>query len=159
MTAERLRLPLYARNQSRMRERWGFDLNAPDASDRAEAILAESAADPDRLLLVASVRSSRGDDSAALEAARAAVAADDHSARAHTTLATLLGRSGDADEAGIHAARGAELDPADPTAVFNRGIAAWARGDRGAARADFDHVGELLGLGVLPWWSRWRRAR
>ena len=94
-TAQRLRLPLYARNQARLRERWGFDLNAADASARAEALLAESPSDTDRLLLAASVRSSRGDDGGALAAARAAVAGDDASARAHTTLATLLGRSGD----------------------------------------------------------------
>jgi Flp pilus assembly protein TadD len=142
-----------------MRERWGFDLNTPDAPDRADAILAGSTADPDSLLLMAAVRSSRGDDVAAIEAARAAVSADERSARAHTTLATLLGRTGDRDAARSHAARAAELDPSDPTVLYNRGIAAWAVGDHAAARADFNRAGELLGVGVLPWWSRWRRRR
>lgn len=159
VTAQRLRLPLHDRSQKRLLERWGFDLNAPDAADRAEALLAESAADPDRLLLVASVRSSRGDDSGALAAAQAAVAHDDSSARAHTTLATLLGRGGDPDAARRHAARAVELDPSDATAVYNRGVTAWAAGERAAARADFDRAGELLGMGVLPWWARWRRSR
>ncbi|MDQ6856480.1 MAG: hypothetical protein M3Z57_05345 [Candidatus Dormibacteraeota bacterium] len=158
-TAERLRLPLHDRSQSRLLDRWGFDLNAPDAPDRAEAILAESTTDPDRLLLVASVRSSRGDDSGALAAAEAAVAQDESSARAHTTLATLLGRSGDTHAARHHAIRAVELDPSDATAVYNRGVTAWAAGDRAAARADFDRAGELLGMGVLPWWARWRRRR
>lgn len=159
VTADRLRLPLYRRSQSRLLERWGFDLNTPDALDRAEAILAESASDPDRLLLAASVRSSRGDDRGALTAAQAAVAQDASSARAHTTLATLLGRGGDPESARRHAVRAVELDPTDATALYNRGVAAWAAGDRAAARADFDRAGELLGMGVLPWWSRWRRAR
>jgi Flp pilus assembly protein TadD len=158
-TADRLRLPLHERSQSRLLARWGFDLNAPDAPDRAEALLAESASDPDRLLLVASVRSSRGDDRGALTAAEAAVAQDESSARAHTTLATLLGRGGDLEAARRHAARAVELDPTDATALYNRGVAAWAAGDRAAARGDFDRAGELLGFGLLPWWSRWRRGR
>lgn len=158
VTAERLRLPLHDRSQARLLERWGFDLNAPDAPDRAEAILAESSADPDRLLLVASVRSSRGDDRGALAAAKAAVAQAESSARAHTTLAALLGRGGDAQAARQHADRAVQLDPGDATALYNRGVTAWAAGDRGAARADFDRAGELLGMGVLPWWARWRRG-
>ncbi len=157
--AERLRLPLYSRNQSRMLQRWGFDLNASDAAARAEALLAASPADAEHLVLVASVRASRGEDSAALRAAEAAVAADERSARAHTTLATVLAHAGDRQGSGRHAVRAAELDPADPTVVYNRGVAAWALGDRKAARADFERVGELLGLGALPWWTRWRRGR
>jgi Flp pilus assembly protein TadD len=159
MTADRLRLPLHDRSQSRLRERWGFDLNAPDAAQRAETLLAESPSDIDRLLLAASVRSSRGDDRGALVAAQAAVAQDESSARAHTTLATLLGRGDDREAARRHAARAVELDPSDATALYNRGVMAWAAGDRAAARADFDRAGELLGMGVLPWWSRWRRGR
>ncbi len=158
-TAERLRLPLHERSQSRLQQRWGFDLNAPDALDRAEAILAESAADPDRLLMAASVRSSRGDDRGALAAAQAAVTQEESSARAHTTLATLLERSGDREAARHHALRAVELDPTDPTAVYNRGVVAWAAGERAAARADFNRAAELLGIGVLPWWARRRRAR
>ncbi len=120
-------------------------------------MLAESPTDPDRLLLAAAIRSSRGDDPGALTAAQAAVAGDDRSARAHTTLATLLARRGDADQAHRHAVRAVEIDPVDPIALYNRGVTAWAVGDHSAARADFDRVGELLGMGTLPWWSRWRR--
>ena len=158
-TAERLRLPLYARSQARLLERWGFDLNAADASERAEALLAESPLEPDRLLLAAAVRSSRGDDPGALLAARAAVGQDDRSARAHTTLATLLARDGDHEGAHRHAVRAVELDPDDPIALYNRGVTSWALDERSAARADFERVASLLGMSSLPWWQRWRRSR
>jgi Flp pilus assembly protein TadD len=155
--AARLRLPLHQRSQARMSSRWGFDLNAPDAAERAEALLAESPADPDRLTLVAAVRSSRGDDRGALLAAQAAVAADQSSAPAHTTLATLLARSGDSDAARGHAARAAELAPDDPAALYNRGVTAWAARDHSGARADFNRAAALLGVDVSPWWRRrWR---
>lgn len=142
-----------------MRERWGFDLNAPDAHDRAEALLTESASDPDRMVLVAAVRSSRGDERGALAAAEAAVATADGSSRAHTTLATLLARGGDTDAAHRHAARAVELDPDDPAALYNRGVTSWTMRDLAGARADFDRTAALLGVGVLPWWQRWRRGR
>ncbi len=158
-SAQRLRLPLYTRSQSRLRERWGFDLNAADAAERAEKLLAEAPAEPDRLLLAAAVRSSRGDDRGALAAAQAAVDADEASARAHTTLATLLARSGDPDGAHRQAVRAAQLAPDDPIALYNRGVTAWALHDRAGARADFDRVAGLLGMGSVPWWRRWRRPR
>ena len=157
--AERLRLPLYQRSQARMSARWGFDLNAPDAPERAEALLAESPGDPERLLVAAAVRSSRGDDHGALLAAQAAVAGDEHSAAAHTTLATLQARSGDTAAAHRHAVEAVALAPDDPVAVYNRGVSAWASRDHAAARADFDRAAELLGLEPLRWWQRWRRAR
>ncbi len=140
-----------------MSARWGFDLNAPDAAERADTLLAESPADPERLLLVAAVRSSRGDDGGALRAAEAAVAADETSAPAHTTLATLLGRSRDPDAARFHAARAAELAPDDPIALFNLGVVAWAARDHAGARVDFDRAAAVLGVDVSPWWRRWRR--
>lgn len=65
-----------------MTARWGFNLNASDAPARAEALLAESPADADRLLLAAAVRSSRGDDAGALVAAQEAVRVDEGSASA-----------------------------------------------------------------------------
>jgi Flp pilus assembly protein TadD len=153
--AQRLRLPLYARSQARMAQRWGFDLNAPDAIERSEALLAENPDEPERLLLAAAVRSSRADDAGALAAARHAVAGDELSARVHTTLATLLARSGDVDGAVVHAARAAELEPDDPVSVYNRGVTAWTAGDHRSARADFHRAGELLGMAPLPWWRRW----
>lgn len=140
-----------------MAARWGFDLNAPDAAERAEALLAESPTDPNRLLLVAAVRSSRGDDRGALLAAEHAVAAEEGSASAHTTLATLLARSGDVEAAHRHAGRAAELAPDDPVAVYNRGVTAWALRDRAGGRADFNRAANLLGMGGHPWW-RWRHG-
>jgi Flp pilus assembly protein TadD len=157
-SAQQLRIPLHTRSQQRMAERWGFDLNATDAPARAEALLADSPGDVERLLLVAAVRSSRGDDQGALVAARAAVAADEHSGRAHTTLAALLGRSGDTAGASRHADAGADLDPDDPAALYNRGLTRWTSKQRGAARADFARAAELLGVNTTPWWRR-RRAR
>jgi Flp pilus assembly protein TadD len=141
-----------------MSERWGFNLNAPDAPARAEALLAAAPAEADRLLLAAAVRSSRGDDEGALAAARQAVAQDDGSARAHSTLAALLARGGDSARAARHAARAVELDPTDPGALYNRGLATWTLGDHRAARDDFEASGQLLGLAPVAWWQRWRRA-
>jgi Flp pilus assembly protein TadD len=142
-----------------MSARWGFDLNAPDAAARAESLLAESPDDPERLVLAAAVRSTRGEDAGALAAARRAVAGDERSARAHTTLATVLARCGDGDSASAHAARAAELEPDDPAAVYNRGVTAWTAGDRDSARADFARVAQLLGMPATPWWRRWRHSR
>jgi Flp pilus assembly protein TadD len=155
-SAQRLRLPLHSRSQQRMAARWGFDLNAADASARAETLLAESPNDSERLLLVASVRSRRGAAAGGLPAARPAVAADGRSGRAHTTLAALLARSGDTAAAGTHAETGAGLEPDDPTALYNRGLTRWTSGQRDAARADFARAAELLGVDTAP---RWRRLR
>jgi Flp pilus assembly protein TadD len=152
--AQRLRLPLHARSQARMALRWGFDLNAADASERAETLLAEAPDDVERLLLAASVRSSRGGDAAALAAALAAVQADEGSASAHSTTAALLARTGDTAAAVRHAQTAADLDPQDPAALYNLGLIRWTLGDRRAARVDFDRAAVLLGIGNAPWWRR-----
>ena len=149
--AERLRLPLYTRSQERMSARWGFDLNCADASGRAEALLAEAPADVDRLVLAAAVRSSRGDDAGALGAAQSAVALDERSARAQTTLAALLARAGDGEAARRHAQTAVDIDPDDPSALYNLGLARWSLGDRRGARADLSRAAELLGIAVSPW--------
>lgn len=141
-----------------MTARWGFDLNAPDASERAEALLVESPADSDRLLLAAAVRSSRGDDAGALVAAQKAVQVDGGSASAHSTFAALLVRTGDSADAAGHAEAAADIDPHDPSALYNRGLIRWTLGDRRAARGDFHSAAALLGIGTLPWWRR-RQAR
>ena len=137
-----------------MTARWGFDLNAPDAPERAEALLAESPADADRLLLAASVRSSRGDEAGALVAAQQAVQVDEGSASAHSTLAALLTRTGDVAAAARHAERAAGMDPRDPAALYNRGLIRWKLGDRRGARGDFDSAAALLGVATAPWWRR-----
>jgi Flp pilus assembly protein TadD len=140
-----------------MATRWGFDLNTPDAPERAEALLADSPNDVDRLLLVASVRSSRGDDATALAAARAAVEADEQSASAQSTVAALLARSGDMATAQRHAQAAVEIDPQDPSALYNLGLVRWTLGDRRAARGDFDRAAAILGIARASWWRR--RAR
>ena len=140
-----------------MTARWGFDLNDGDAVARAEALLAESPADCDRLLLAAAVRSSRGDDAGALAAARAAVDADGGSARAHTTLSALLAATGDTVAARDHALTATGLDPADPAARYNLGLARWALGERREARADLDRAAALLGVPSGSWWRLRRR--
>jgi Flp pilus assembly protein TadD len=150
--AERLRLPLHQRSQERMRARWGFDLNAPDAPARADSLLAAAPGDAERLVLAAAVRASRGDDLAALGSAQQAVAADASSARAHATLAALLARTGDSDGAMAHARRAADLDPLDPAALYNLGLARWSAGDRREARQDLDRAADLLGLPRASWW-------
>lgn len=152
---ERLRLPLYDKAQRRLRERWGFDLNSADSPQRAEQLLTQSPDDSDCLLLAAAVRSSRGDDAGALAAARRAVHVDPGSARAHTTLATLLAHTGDAGRAVTHAQRAAELDDSDPTVIFNRAMARWAAGERSSAREDLHRTAEMLGVPQGRWWQRW----
>lgn len=137
-----------------MTARWGFDLNAPDAPARAAALLAESPADADRLVLAASVRSSRGDDAGALAAAQRAVEVDEGSAGAHSTLAALLVRTGDIAAAARHAEMATGIDPRDPSALYNRGLVRWTLGDRRAARGDFDSAAALLGISPAPWWRR-----
>jgi Flp pilus assembly protein TadD len=156
--AQRLRLPLHARSQERMTARWGFDLNARDAPGRAEALLAETPADADRLLLVAALRSSRGDDAGALVAAQQAVQVHPASAGAHSTLAALLARTGDTAAAARHAEAAVGIDPQDPSALYNRGLINWTLGDRRAARGDFDRAATLLGIGTVPWWRRRRQT-
>lgn len=137
--------------------RWGFDLNAPDAPERAEALLGEQPDDVDRLLLAASIRSSRGDDAAALVAAHRAVEIDQRSSRARSTLAALLAGSGQTAAAATHAEAAVDLDPEDPTALYNRGLSRWTLGDRRRAREDFDRAATLLGLPSGRWWRRHTR--
>lgn len=153
--ARRLQLALHDAARGRMRERCGFDINAPDASDRAEALLAAQPDGLDALLAVAAVRSSRGEGAAAAEAARRAVEVSPTSARAAATLAAVLAQAGDRAGAAAEAGRAVELDPNDPTARFNRGVAALAAGDHRSARSDFEEAEKQLGLPPLPWWRRW----
>ncbi|MHB8717615.1 MAG: tetratricopeptide repeat protein [Candidatus Dormibacteria bacterium] len=165
--AQQLRQPLHQRSQERTRQRWGFAIDDGDAAARAETLLAEAPEDADRLVLVASVRSSRGDNDAALEAARRAVALAPASARAHTTLSAVLAAAGELAEARGAAETAVTLDPADPAVRYNRGLLAWTAGDRGLARDDFAQARAAL---VTPsqrspggfwraWWRSWRSRR
>jgi Flp pilus assembly protein TadD len=158
-TAAAMRLPLWQRGQARMRERYGFDLNAPDARARVERMLAENAADADALLLHASVLAIQGDNDGAERDARRALELKPDLARAHTTLATLLVQRGDNDGGLQEARRAAELDAADPTVQYNLGLAEWAAGTRAAANQAFDAAwkqlyGEVHKGARPPWWRR-----
>lgn len=158
-TAAALRLPLWQRGQERMRQRWGFDLNARDALDRADALLAEQPDDPERVLLRASVLAMRGDNQHAEEEVRRALELQPQMARAHTTLATLLVQRSENEEGLREARRAAELDGSDATVQYNLGLAEWSAGNRREASTAFTAAwnavyGEVHGGARPPWWRR-----
>jgi Flp pilus assembly protein TadD len=158
-TAARLRLPLWQRGQQRMRDRYGFDLNAADAKQRADTLLAGKPADADMHLLHASVLATQGNNEDAERDVRRALEFNPESARAHTTLATLLVQKGEKEEGLAEARRAAELDANDPTVQYNLGLAEWTAGSRGAANAAFKKTWDLLYGEVHPgnrppWWRR-----
>jgi Tfp pilus assembly protein PilF len=158
-TAAALRLPLWQRGQTRMREKYGFDLNAPDARERAEKLLAEKPSDGDMHLLHASVLATQGRNDDAERDVRRALEFSPDSARAHTTLATLLVQKGEREQGLAEARRGAELDAEDPTVQYNLGLAEWTAGSHAAANAAFKKTWDLLYGEVHkgtrpPWWRR-----
>jgi Flp pilus assembly protein TadD len=168
LKAERLRLPLWQRSQARVRERYGFDLSADDALQRANTLLASKPDDAEAHLLVAAVLSTRGDNTMAEAEVRRALDLEPRLARARTTLATLLVQRG-ANEEGLNEARNAAaLDKEDPTILYNLGLAEWVAGDRKTAKAAFDRATEALDAQSAPanggapqrrrWWQRWRRG-
>jgi Flp pilus assembly protein TadD len=158
--AERLRIPLHQRSQQRMTTRWGFTIDAADAVQRARSLVQEEADNAERLVLLASVLTSRGDDTTAMDAARRALDLAPGSASAHTTMSAIEGRRGDIASALTHASQAVTLDPDDPAAVYNRGALLWMTGDHRAAREDFAGAGHLLGIEPgVPRWQVWRRRR
>jgi len=160
--AERLRLPIYQTGQQRMRERYGFDVNTPDALDRARALRAEHPLDAGPAVALAAALASRGDDAGAETEARAAVELDPQSGRAQTSLASLRMLRGDIAGALDHAQRAAALDPRDATVQYNLGLAAHASGDRSTAREAFRAADALLNgrdpaapeARTRHWWQR-----
>lgn len=152
--AARLRLPIWQQTQARVRDRWGFDLGAPDMLQRVRTLVAENPTDAERVLLLAAALSLSGDADLAEQQARRAVELDPQMARALTTLATLLVTSAglSPDEAATarrregleHARRAAELAGDDPSVQYNLGIAEWFAGDRPNARAAFDAAAKAL---------------
>ncbi len=142
--AARLRLPLWQRGQERMRQRYGFDLNAADALQRAEQLLATHPDDADMHLLRSSVLATQGNNDAAERDVRRALELDQQSARAHTTLATLLMQKGERDAALQEARWAAEIDDKDPTVLYNVGLAEWTAGSRSAASKAFRAAWEAL---------------
>ena len=149
-------MPLWQRSQARMRERFGFDLAAPDAAAQATKLLTEHG-DCDTHLLHAAVLATRGDNAAALAAAERAAALDANSARAQTTLATLLVQAGRLPEGLQHALHAAELDGTDPQVLFNLGLAQHASGNAAGAAVTFNRAAELAGIQPVPRWQIWRR--
>ncbi|MFN2452037.1 MAG: hypothetical protein ABR541_06775 [Candidatus Dormibacteria bacterium] len=130
----------------RTRERWGFDLNAADAVERAAALAARSPDDSAAALLLAAALASRGEAAAAeVEAQRAAVL-DPGSARALASLSSLLVARGAADEGLAAVRRAVAIDPGDVVAQYNRGLAEWTAGDRAAARDALGIAARLLDL-------------
>lgn len=158
--AAALRLPLWQRGQAKLRQRWGFDFNSPDALQRVDGLLAEKPDDADRVLLRSSVLAVRGSNEEAEKEVRRALALQPDHARAHTTLATLLVQRGENAEALQEARRAAELDAGDPTVQYNLGLAEWTAGDRGQANAAFQTAWNILygevhpGAAQPPWWRR-----
>jgi Flp pilus assembly protein TadD len=142
--AQRLRLAVWARSQARMRERYGFDLAALDMLERIRSLVSEHPDDPERVLLLAAALAMSGDDDLAVIQARRAVELAPGSARAQTTLASLLLRGGDQPAALDCARRAAELDGADPSVLYNLGLAEWFAGDRKQARTAFDSAAAAL---------------
>jgi len=67
----------------------------------------------------------------------AALAADDTDSRAHGLLGSLLYHHGRHDEALDHWLRAVDLDPADPVALRNAGIASYNHGDDATGAVDF----------------------
>lgn len=127
-----------------MRERYGFDLAAPDMLERIRSLVSERPDDPDRVLLLAAALAMSGDDDLAIIQARRAAELAPQSARAQTTLASLLLRSGDQDGALAGARHAAELDGDDPTVLYNLGLAEWFAGDRKKAREAFQGAAQSL---------------
>lgn len=159
-TAAAMRLPLWQRGQARLRERWGFDFNSPDALDRVRALVAEQPGDAERVLLHGSVLAMRGENDSAEREVRRALELQPDLARAHTTLATLLVQRAERDEGLQEARRAAELDGTDATVQYNLGLAEWAAGHRREANAAFTVAWHALYGDVHgterrpPWWRR-----
>jgi Flp pilus assembly protein TadD len=163
--ADRIRLPLWERSQQRMRERYGFDMDAPDALERARRLAGEAPGEAEPALLLAAVLATRGDPAAAEAEVRRALELSPRLPRAHTTLATLLMQRGAREEAVRSARNAAALDREDPTVLYNLGLAEWFAGERRTARAAFDRAAEALGATASaatatagasrrPWWRR-----
>jgi len=162
--AAALRLPLWQRSQQRMREKYGFDMDATDALDRARSLVAEHPDDAEMALLLGSVLATRGEIDLAEIEVRRALELSPRLPRAHTTLATLLMNRGEREEALRSARDATALDKEDPTVLFNLGLAEWFAGERRTAKAAFDRAAEALRAATAeggapptsppPWWRR-----
>ena len=146
-----------------MREKYGFDMDATDALDRARALAAERPDDAETALLLGSVLATRGENDLAEMEVRRALELAPRLPRAHTTLATLLMNRGMQEEALKSARDATALDREDPTVLFNLGLAEWFAGERKTAKAAFDRAAEALRAATPaggtpppppPWWRR-----
>jgi Flp pilus assembly protein TadD len=161
--AAALRIPLWQRSQQRMRERYGFDMDATDALERARALAGQNPGDAEMALLLGSVLATRGEPDLAEIEVRRALDLSPRLPRAHTTLATLQMQRGAQEEALRSARSATALDKEDPTVLYNLGLAEWFAGDRKTAKAAFDRAAEALHAATAaagtpppppPWWRR-----
>lgn len=160
--AERMRRDLWLRSRRLVQQRWGIDIDAPQALEQARALVADRPGDAETHLLLGSVLAMRGEVEAAEDEVRRAVELSPRLARARTTLAAILVRRGAHEEALRQARNAAAVDLEDPTVLYNLGLAEWVGGDRRTAKAAFRHAEEILrresggGIQRRPWWRRWR---
>jgi tetratricopeptide (TPR) repeat protein len=160
--AAALRIPLWQRSQQRLREKYGFDLDAPDALERARALAGENPTDAEAALLLGAALATRGEADLAEIEVRRALELSPRLPRAHTTLATLLMNRGMQEEALQSARNATALDKEDPTVLYNLGLAEWFAGERRTAKAAFERAAEALRATANgdaqppppPWWRR-----
>lgn len=163
--ADGLRVFLWQRSQARLRAQYGFDLSATDALDRARQLAEGAPANAEYAVVHAAALATRGDLLGARAEAQRAVELNAHSARAHTTLATILMQLGEKDDALHHAQRAAELDANDVHVLYNVGLAEHAAGNMSAAQQAlrrawivlYEQAGPPDDLPRVPWW--WLRGR
>ncbi len=152
--ARSLRIPIWELSQFRMLQRHGFDMTTPGAAEKITA-MAEADPSPDNQLLLAASRAMKGNLQEALIASRAAADAMPDSARAQTTLATLLVNTGDIPGGLVAARRAAELEPEDPQVLYNLGLAESAAGNTVEGNTALTHAATLMHLKPRPWWRFW----
>ena len=158
--AQALSRPLWLRTQQRLRDKHGFDLDAADALERVQSLVAATPQDAELHLLLGAAYSVRGAEHEAESEVRRSLELDPRLARARTTLAAILVRRGELEEGLREARNGAALDYADPNVLYNLGLVEWFAGDRKTALAAFDRAAEALqgdAPAPPPWWRRLRR--
>ncbi len=115
-----------------------------EALDRVQALPAESALDPDVLLLSAVLFTHQGRLSAAEEVCRRLLAVDGLSSGAHYVLALCREGAGDRHGAADHDQVAVYLDPAFSMPRLHLGLLARRAGDRESARRELGQAAALL---------------
>ena len=115
-----------------------------EALDRVQALPAESASDPDVLLLSAVLFTHQGRLAAAEEVCQRLLAVDGLNAGAHYVLALCREGAGDRRSAADHDQAAVYLDPAFSMPRLHLGLLARRAGDREAARRELGRAAALL---------------